>query len=351
MKKFFHHSTRRFLLAIFALCLLFPAKAQEFISGGIGYYVTDSYNMTAEVAYLDGEFNNVVEIPSVVTAMVYPMYEEPYEATLTITGIGSYAFRNNSQLTEVILPNTIEYIGYSAFYECIALNKINLPNSLKTIGGNAFAYTALESVEIPQSVTSLDWNVFYSCTSLTSVTLPNSITFLGGTFAWCKSLKNVNIPNSVTTIYDAFRGCSSLSSIIIPNSVVDISNNAFNQCDALTDITCLAQTPPTISNSSCFYSQLFDIYNTATLKVPMPSVSAYQTANVWKLFSHITGINEAEQGDVDGDGRVTIADVTELVDLLLNGTGDSNPVADVDGDGRVTIADVTELIDILLSGN
>ena len=51
MKKYFHFSTRRFLLATFALCLLFPAKAQEFISGGIAYYVTDSYNMTAEVAY------------------------------------------------------------------------------------------------------------------------------------------------------------------------------------------------------------------------------------------------------------------------------------------------------------
>ena len=351
MMRFFNFSIRQSLLAIFALCLLIPVHAQYFNSGGIAYYVTDTYNNTAEVAYLDGEFSGVVEIPSAVTAMVYPMYEEPYEATLTITGIGAYAFEYNDQVTEVILPNTIEYIGYSAFYDCTALNKINLPNQLKSIGDNAFGYTALESVVIPQSVTYLGWNVFYSCSSLTSVTLPNTLTSLYGTFLWCTALENVNIPNSVTTINDAFRGCSSLNSIIIPNSVVSISNNAFYQCNALTDITCLAQTPPTVSNSNCFYSQLFDIYNTATLKVPMPSVSAYQNANVWKLFTNITGINDAEQGDVDGDGRVTIADVTTLIDLLLNGTGDSNPVADVDGDGRVTIADVTELIDILLNSN
>lgn len=56
-------------------------------------------------------------------------------------------------------------------------------------------------------------------------------------------------------------------------------------------------------------------------------------------------------GDMDGSGYVTISDVTGLIDLLLNGTGDSNPVADVDGDGRVTIADVTALIDILLNSN
>ena len=351
MMRFFNFSTRQCLLAIFTLCLFFPVKAQDFISGGIAYYVTDAENKKAEVAYLDGEFSGVVEIPSTVTAMVYPMYEEPYEATLTITGIGSYAFEYNDQVTEVILPNTIEYIGYSAFYQCTSLNRINLPNQLKSIGESAFGYTALESVVIPQSVTSLGWNVFYSCASLTSVTLPNTITSLHGTFLWCTALKDVNIPNSVTMIYDAFRGCSSLSSIIIPNSVVNISNNAFYQCDALTDITCLAQTPPTVSNANCFYSQLFDIYNTATLNVPMPCVDAYKNAYVWKNFTNITGISDAEQGDVDGDGRVTIADVTGLIDLLLNGTGDSNPVADVDGDGRVTIADVTALIDILLNSN
>lgn len=55
-------------------------------------------------------------------------------------------------------------------------------------------------------------------------------------------------------------------------------------------------------------------------------------------------------GDVDGDGRVTIADVTVLIDYLL--TGDSNSInpetADVDGDGKITVADITALIDIIL---
>ena len=60
------------------------------------------------------------------------------------------------------------------------------------------------------------------------------------------------------------------------------------------------------------------------------------------------------KGDVDGDGRVTIADVTELIDLLLSETGYNHPVddiADVDGNEIVNIADVTELIDILLRGD
>ena len=59
------------------------------------------------------------------------------------------------------------------------------------------------------------------------------------------------------------------------------------------------------------------------------------------------------KGDADGNGRVSIADVTVLIDYLL--TGDATTVnlenAEVSGDGSVTINDVTKLIDYLLSGS
>ena len=53
------------------------------------------------------------------------------------------------------------------------------------------------------------------------------------------------------------------------------------------------------------------------------------------------------KGDVNGDGSVTIADVTVLVNIILS-TADGNERADVNGDGNVTIADVTELVNIIL---
>ena len=56
-------------------------------------------------------------------------------------------------------------------------------------------------------------------------------------------------------------------------------------------------------------------------------------------------------GDVDGDGMVTISDVTTLIDYLLSSTGTIDlGNADVDGDGGISISDVTTLIDRLLSG-
>ena len=58
------------------------------------------------------------------------------------------------------------------------------------------------------------------------------------------------------------------------------------------------------------------------------------------------------RGDADGDGEVTIGDVTVIIDMLLAGSsaGGNAAAADCDMDGEVTIADVTDLIDYLLSG-
>ena len=57
-------------------------------------------------------------------------------------------------------------------------------------------------------------------------------------------------------------------------------------------------------------------------------------------------------GDVNHDGDVDIADVTALIDMLLNGGASGCPICgDVNPDGEVNIADVTSLVDSLLGGN
>lgn len=56
-------------------------------------------------------------------------------------------------------------------------------------------------------------------------------------------------------------------------------------------------------------------------------------------------------GDVNKDGSVSIADVTALIDYLLNGDDSLIDInaADVNGNDGITIADVTALIDMLLN--
>ena len=65
---------------------------------------------------------------------------------------------------------------------------------------------------------------------------------------------------------------------------------------------------------------------------------------------HFTVSMSVVRGDVNGDGNVSITDVTALIDLLLGSESISNQAADCNQDGDISITDVTALIDFLLSG-
>lgn len=63
--------------------------------------------------------------------------------------------------------------------------------------------------------------------------------------------------------------------------------------------------------------------------------------------------NASERGDVNGDGKINIADVTALISYLLSQdpSGVDVDAADCNVDGTVNISDVTELISYLLSNH
>ena len=62
-------------------------------------------------------------------------------------------------------------------------------------------------------------------------------------------------------------------------------------------------------------------------------------------------ITFSTRGDVNGDGKVNISDVTALINYLLshNATGVNVDAADCNQDNTVNISDVTALINYLLS--
>ena len=198
--------------------------------------------------------------------------------TYSVTSIGEKAFYYCKGLTSITIPNSVTSIGGWAFEECWGLKKVivpdiaawcgikfadysanplyyakhlyseetteitNLiiPNSVTSIGGWAFlGCTGLTSVTIPNSVTSIGNYAFPECSGLTSVTIPNSVTSIGdGAFSLCSGLTSVTIPNSVTSIGSyAFEECTGLTSVTIPNSVTSIGNYAFRDCYGLTSVT------------------------------------------------------------------------------------------------------------------
>jgi hypothetical protein len=57
-----------------------------------------------------------------------------------------------------------------------------------------------------------------------------------------------------------------------------------------------------------------------------------------------------ELGDVNGDGTVNVADVTELANLVAAGNPPAAAVGDINGDTFVDEADVDALADAVVNG-
>jgi hypothetical protein len=54
------------------------------------------------------------------------------------------------------------------------------------------------------------------------------------------------------------------------------------------------------------------------------------------------------RGDVNGDGRVNVSDVAELINMILGISSMNLENADIDSNGKVNVSDVAALINIIL---
>ena len=155
---------------------------------------------------------------------------------IEITEIGKSAFENNTCLTSVLIPESVESIQWGAFKGCSLLERVIGGTGLKTIDHYAFAdCVSLESVEISNGVTYIGAYAFKGCSNLTEIALGTSVMKIGGyAFANCVSLESVEISKSVTEIGAyAFAFCSSLTDIVIGDSVQVMGSSVFQECTSL----------------------------------------------------------------------------------------------------------------------
>lgn len=190
---------------------------------------------------------------------------------------------------------------------------LNLRRGITAIGGgNSADYSPFYGDSMVMAVdlsatqiTAVDDYAFYGCTRLSSIVLRDDTTSIGDSAFSATNLPYFSVPNGVTTIGNyAFQQSASLVTLTISSGVTSIGNYAINGCSALTNVTCLAEEPPTLGEGNTAPSGCI-------LYVLPTALEAYQADASWSAaFSSIQplgnyayiSVSAGEHGTASGSG-------------------------------------------------
>lgn len=210
--------------------------------------------------YLDAEFTKRVTKIDAGSLKNVELWARFSQSPLVFDLVGSSAYSvraaNTSISGNIEIPQTyngkpVVVIQNSAFKDCSNVTSVLIPNSIKSIGINAFE----------------------NCSNITETTIPEGVTLIGNnTFLGCEKLASVTFPTSLENIgANAFAGCTSLTSIVLPKNIQEIGANAFANCSTLSTIEVFGDTPATLK-TGVFPSNVSKIYVKPSL------VATYKTA-------------------------------------------------------------------------
>ena len=143
-----------------------------------------------------------------------------------ITAYDSTDLQNNTDVLEVVLPDSCLSVGNGAFLGCSNLAKVTVSDSCTSIGNSAFYGTAISEFSA-KGVTSFGSGAFGNCTSLTSVEFGENLATLGeDLFDNCSSLEYVGfegVTGPTITNNDLGSGIHATGTIYIPRYANDAS--------------------------------------------------------------------------------------------------------------------------------
>ena len=154
----------------------------------------------------------------------------------TLKEVGKDAFRD-SEVTNVIIPDSVEVIASGAFADCSYLAEVKLPSSLNNLGVRAFASCSmLSSIDIPEEVKTIPEECFSGCRNLTSVFFHDGLKYINANaFSYC-GLKFIKISSTVEVIGDEAFCNNKAVGLNLGKSVRRIGKDTF-WCNDLKTIT------------------------------------------------------------------------------------------------------------------
>lgn len=185
--------------------------------------------------------------------------------------------------------------------------------------------------------------LFYGCTQLTNLDLTtfntSKVKDMANMFLICTGLKTLDLSSfntsQVKSMFQMFADCEQLTTIYAGDGWTTSALEGDGQIGLFLMADNLVGGNGTTYDDSPYSSDGVDAFYA---RIDAPGAPGY-----------FTDKNAPKRGDVNGDGVVTIADVTSLVNIILGKSpAPATGVADVNGDHAVTIADVTSLVNIIL---
>ncbi len=188
--------------------------------------------------------------------------------------------------------------------------------AVKAIGASAFYNFGGGKIILPEGLEMIDDKAFNLCYNLSSIVLPKGLESIGS---------------------KALSGCFSLKTIELPSSLKRIGGKAFEGNSYMKTVISHILNPFDISDDTFMYN---GEPSPATLYVPAGTKSKYEEATGWNFQGGIVEM-EPGDGDADGNGEITMADVMAILSYLLGEIPDGfdETAADINGDGEVTISD------------
>lgn len=227
--------------------------------------------------------------------------------------IADNAFKDNTEITEVICPESLREIGDYAFKGCINLQKIEFNEGLESIGIGAFVDTALNGVALPST---LSYISFYAFECMMSVNAHNNYySDIDGVLynedatkliLYPRNLirKIIEIPESVTSIDLYAFEKNEAEEIIIPKDLDELEDAAFSGCENLRTLTIKVNYPDFIDIKDDAFED-FEVEN-CVLRVPFNSLSDYMKDERFKDFKYITAIEGSRCLRYDENGTEVI---------------------------------------------
>ena len=256
-----------FIMVLAALLSSSSAWAQTFIQGDLQFTVTDTEAKTVSVKRYTSGIKGEVVIPSTVINE---------GTTYTVTSITDKGFQNTS-ITAVTIPASVETIGYYAFYECESLTSINIEEStdpLEFVTGysRSFGSTA-KTVFIGRNINCTgDYPNERIFNKLTDLTIGDKVTEIpNNMFDGNSELQNVTIGTGVKYIGEsAFRNCGTTDEVTelkveMGVNVDSLATNAFQYCTKLQTIS-LPSTLKVIESYAFQYTGLTALFVPASVK-------------------------------------------------------------------------------------